>query len=308
MYKFLKNTSLFIIVFFLSYPFMIFLSGYSQVSKALKLNLIIKGSFGHMFTRMNEVKKLDRNVDILFLGSSHSFRGFDPRNFKDKKTFNLGSNLQTPIQTKVLLERYLDKINPKLVIYEVYPYTLSIDGVESSLDLIANDKNDFKSLKMAIELKNIKTFNTLMYAGIAEIFGVYKNFVEPIKRVRRGNQRYILGGFVEREISYYKYADETKKKLKFKEIQLKKFKDCLDLLKRKNIKTILVYAPITSRLYNSYTNNNYVDSTFNSYNLKYYNFNKLIELNDSLDFYDNNHLNQNGVNKFNQKLIETLKL
>jgi hypothetical protein len=38
----------------------------------------------------------------------------------------------------------------------------------------------------------------------------------------------------------------------------------------------------------------------------YYNFNEKMTLNDSLHFYDANHLNQNGVELFNEKLIELL--
>ena len=140
------------------------------------------GSFGYMYSRIQEVKKQKGDVDILFLGSSHSYRGFDPRNFKEKKTFNLGSSSQTPIQTKILLERYLEKINPKLIIYEVYPGTFSSDGVESSLDLISNDKNDIRSLQMAFQLNNIKTYNTLVYAKYSDFFDWNKNFIEPIKK------------------------------------------------------------------------------------------------------------------------------
>lgn len=118
MSRFLRNVFLFAVIVIITYPLLIFLSGYLPISNVLKLNLNYRiGSYGHMFTRINEVKQLDSNVDILFLGSSHSYRGFDPRNFKDKKTFNLGSSSQTPIQTKILLERYLDNINPKTVIY-----------------------------------------------------------------------------------------------------------------------------------------------------------------------------------------------
>jgi len=78
-------------------------------------------------------------VDILFLGSSHSYRGFNPQYFSGYKTFNLGSSAQTPIQTNLLLKRYLHQLNPKTIVYEVYPISLSIDGVESSSDIIAND-------------------------------------------------------------------------------------------------------------------------------------------------------------------------
>ena len=60
--------------------------------------------------------------------------------------------------------------------------------------------------------------------------------------------------------------------------------------------------------YNSYTNNDYVDSTFQSYNLEYYNFNKRMQLDDFSHFYDKHHLNRNGVKQFNQKRIEILNL
>lgn len=306
MNRFLKNVFLFILVVSVAYPFMVFLSGYLPISKALKLNLKYRrGSYGHMYTRLNEVKQLDGHVDILFLGSSHSYRGFDPRNFKDKKTFNLGSSSQAPIQTKILLKRYLSKINPKIVIYEVYPGTFVADGVESSLDLIANDNNDFESVKMAFELNNIDTYNTLIYAYFVNILNLNKKFVEPIIK---DDDTYISGGFVEKKIKYYKYENITKNEVwKLNKKQIEKFEENIALLKQKKIKIILVYAPITKALYNSFTNNIYIDSLMNSYGLPYYNFNQMIQLDDSLDFNDSHHLNQNGVNKFNSKLNAILK-
>lgn len=306
MNRFLKNVFLFILVVSVAYPFMVFLSGYLPISKALKLNLKYRrGSYGHMYTRLNEVKQLDGHVDILFLGSSHSYRGFDPRNFKDKKTFNLGSSSQAPIQTKILLKRYLSKINPKIVIYEVYPGTFVADGVESSLDLIANDNNDFESVKMAFELNNIDTYNTLIYAYFVNILNLNKKFVEPIIK---DDDTYISGGFVEKKIKYYKYENISKIDVwKLNKKQIEKFEENIALLKQKKIKIILVYAPITKALYNSFTNNIYIDSLMNSYGLPYYNFNQMIQLDDSLDFNDSHHLNQNGVNKFNSKLNAILK-
>ena len=306
MNRFLKNVFLFILVVSVAYPFMVFLSGYLPISKALKLNLKYRrGSYGHMYTRLNEVKQLDGHVDILFLGSSHSYRGFDPRNFKDKKTFNLGSSSQAPIQTKILLKRYLSKINPKIVIYEVYPGTFVADGVESSLDLIANDNNDFESVKMAFELNNIDTYNTLIYAYFAKFLNLNKKFVEPIIK---DDDTYISGGFVEKKIKYYKYENITKNEVwKLNKKQIEKFEENIALLEQKKIKIILVYAPITKALYNSFTNNIYIDSLMNSYGLPYYNFNQLMQLDDSLDFNDAHHLNQNGVNKFNSKLNAILK-
>ena len=263
------------------------------------------GSFGHMFSRIQEVKKQKGDVDILFLGSSHSYRGFDPRNFKEKKTFNLGSNSQTPIQTKILLERYLEKVNPRLIIYEVYPGTFSSDGVESSMDLISNDKNDVRSLKMAFQLNNIKTYNTLVYAKYADFFNWNKDFKEPIKKSK---DTYISGGFVEMKHLTNTIHKFSNKEWHFKDNQVKAFNECIAFLKKKKIKVILVYAPITKGLYQSYSNNDFVDHFFSQYQLEYYNFNRLTKLNDTLDFYDSHHLNTIGVKKFNKILLNTLKL
>ena len=88
--------------------------------------------------------------DVLIVGSSHAYRGIDPRILeRDGITaFNLGSSAQTPINTKVLLHQYLEQINPKLVVYEAYAGTLAIDGVESSLDILSNNKIDINNLRL----------------------------------------------------------------------------------------------------------------------------------------------------------------
>src|SRR5688572_21718598 len=71
------------------------------------LNYPVAG-YAHMYSRIKEVKQT-KDVDILFLGASFAYRGFDPRIFKEYgyKSFNLGSSNQTPLQTKLLLDRYL---------------------------------------------------------------------------------------------------------------------------------------------------------------------------------------------------------
>ena len=41
---------------------------------------------------------------------------------------------------------------------------------------------------------------------------------------------------------------------------------------------------------------------------EYYDFNLLIDLDDNSHYFDHHHLNQIGVNLFNEKLIEVLNL
>ena len=77
------------------------------------------------------------------------------------------------------------------------------------------------------------------------------------------------------------------------------------MLKDRKIELLLVFAPIPKVNYHSYVNKSYFDSAMQTYST-YYNFNEIVSLNDSLHFYDSDHLNQNGVKIFNEKLIELL--
>jgi len=304
MKKFIITTTIFLIYSFVFYVVLLYFWG-QYASPRFKPNFVYKiGSGGHTYTRLSEVK-IFGEVDILFLGSSHAYRGFDTRIFLNNglKTFNLGSSSQTPIQTKVLLDRYLDRLKPKLVIYEVYPEIFNIDGVESSLDIISNDKNDTHSLKMAFKVNNIKVYNAFIYGFIHDLFGLNKSYYEP---VIKGDDKYVSGGFVERKIDFYQPKKLEKREIIFKDYQLAAFSEIIKTLKKQKIPLILVYAPIPKSNYNNYTNNNYFDSIMNRY-ATYFNFNEIISLNDSLHFYDSHHLNQKGVEKFNKKLIEILR-
>ncbi|HRD56674.1 MAG TPA: hypothetical protein PK504_01435 [Ferruginibacter sp.] len=303
MRKFIGNSFLFAV--FTVIVYLLLIAAYGVMPKKMYKNInYATGAYGHMFSRMSEVKQT-KDVDILFLGSSHSYRGFNPQYFSGYKTFNLGSSAQTPIQTNLLLKRYLHQLNPKTIVYEVYPISLSIDGVESSSDIIANDKNDFLSAEMATKINHITTYNTLLYGFYRDMFSLNKSFMEP-KKI--GFDTYVPGGYVERTVSFYKPKNNSlQRAYHIQANQLKAFEENMVLIKRSGIQLILVQAPVPSTVYNSYSNNDYYDSLMNSFSVPYYNFNKLLALNDSLHFYDSSHLNQIGVKIFNEKLLEKLQ-
>lgn len=261
------------------------------------------GKYGHTYTRLIEARKT-KNVDILFIGSSHTYRGFDTRIYSQSgyKTFNLGSSAQTPIQTKALLNRYLDSLNPKLVVFEVFQETFVSDGIESSLDILANDINDFNSIKMALDINNKITYNALIYSFYRQFTG-RNNCIEAIEKK---SDKYISGGYVEKELMYF--ADTlnyTPRNLDWNSKQFKAFEDILSMLNAKNIKVLLVQLPLTSKLYNSYLNNNEFDSLMKKFGV-YYNYNNLIDLDDSLHFFDDDHLNQLGVIVLNTEILKII--
>ncbi len=290
---FFKRILLFIIFCSIAYTFFVILWG-TYLPKRFNKNLSYRISNSY---RQFQEADTTKNIDILFLGSSHAYRGFDTRIFEQAglKTFNLGTSAQTPLQTQVLLDRYLDQFNPKLIVYEVYPITFSIDGIEGTLFLIPNNP-DLSTSGLLISQKHIKVLNTQLFSL------KHKLFPKNVKVPRYKLETYVSGGFVERSMSYYKPEIFDSKIIEINDEQLHHFESCIANFKRSGIPYVLVQAPITKVRYNAIVNNEYFDGLMRGYG-SYYNYNNLIELDDSLHFYDSHHLNQKGVAIFNKKFI-----
>ena len=79
--KFLKSLILFF--FFSSSFYLVLLFFWGNIAhQRLKPNLNFNiGAYGHSFTRFIEAKST-KDVDVMVVGSSHAYRGFDPRNFE----------------------------------------------------------------------------------------------------------------------------------------------------------------------------------------------------------------------------------
>lgn len=263
------------------------------------------GCYGHTFTRMKDAAKT-KNIDVLIVGSSHAYRGIDPRIFEKEgiTAFNLGSSSQTPINTKALLHQYLDKIKPKMVLYEAYAGTLTIDGVESSLDLLSNNKIDINSINMADEIHNILAYNTLIFSSFRQTFGLNKNFNEAL--IQGGDHYISPTGFVETEYRKNIFNKEDKTSWQLRENQKEELINNINYIKSKGIKVYIIQTPITKKLYNAINNNAEVDSFLSSLGT-YKSYQNALPLKDSTDFYDSNHLNQKAIERFNPLLVNDVK-
>ena len=253
--------------------------------------------------RLKELKKVN-NIDILFIGSSLCYRGFDTRIFKKYgyNTFNVGTSSQTPMQTKYLLKQYLKKLNPKLVIYSIDPFVSSIgSGVESATNIISNRYlSDSLTIQMVNEQNDIKVYNTFAYCFLRNKLLIDNNQIGTDK-----TQKYIPGGYVEKMITYYKYDNPPSIKYNFDGKQLNALKEITHYLKRYNQDFFFVFPPITSGRYKSISNSIYFVESIKMFG-DLYNFNGKVGLDDSLHFYDDRHLNQRGVEIYNHKLLEVL--
>ncbi len=263
-----------------------------------------RGGNGHLFSRIKEVNETS-GVDILFIGSSHAYRGFDPRIFKEAgwSNFNLGSSNQTPIQTHILLSRYLDRLNPKLVVYAISPESFSMDGVESSLDLLANSSIDSLSFSMALKLNHIKTYHALIYAFINQLLPIEDRFIEKAETEK---DRYISGGFVENKLEGYRSTHLKDDLLSDLHYQWEYFDAIIERLKTNEIEVVLIQTPLSPEHYLK----NVPDIEWGkrmASNGKFLDFTEIMNDIDKSCFFDANHLNQPGVERFNRELIGYLK-
>lgn len=297
--KFFKRFLAFIFIGAFIYSVLICVWGYCIPDKYCK-NLNFK--IGSSYIRFQEVKKY-KNIDILFAGSSHAYRGFDPRIFEKAgySSFNLGSTAQTPLQTEYLLEQYIEKLNPRIVVMEVYPKVFTIDGVESTLDILSNNF-DVNRLSLTLEYMNFKVLNTFIYSTFFKYFEFddYQN-----EHILSSNNTYIIGGYVEKKMSYNKMRPYKPLNLSFVDKQYKFLKKINKMVRDQGSVPIFVMAPIDKKLYKSFLNVNEIIEKIKNLGV-FYNFNELMHLNDTLHFYDSHHLNQRGVELFNNELIKIL--
>jgi hypothetical protein len=308
LFDFIKRTLLFIFQGILIYLIMVVLAGMILPASLFNNIKFIKGGYGHLYTRLSEADTISY-ADVIVVGSSHAYRGFDPRIFHSSniRMFNLGSSAQSPVASEILLDYYIDRLKPSVVIYEVYPLTFTIDGVESAIDIISNSPSIIISTKLLSDITDLSVLNTYLFSVGRYITPFYKDFNES--RIKK-NDKYIMGGFVEKadEANTHSLKFENRN-LIFFDKQKMAFERTLQKVRANGIKLILVQAPVSEELYSSFNNRNEIDDYFSSFEgVPYLNYNKMLSLPSREYFYDASHLNQKGVEIFNQALLNSPEL
>lgn len=256
-----------------------------------------------LFYRGLEVKEA-HDVDVLFLGSSHAYRTFDPRTYTARglRVFNLGFSNQTPVQTELLLQCFLDTLRPRLVVFEVHPDIMAHDGIEATLGMLGNFPPTWPMMKMALATRNARVICTALY-------GIPRNMVRsaqtkewpPAEFV--GN-RYVPGGYVECDVQHYSPQPHDSATIVPLPSQLEALERCLSLLRQRGIPCLLLEVPDTKVLMDSYTNLDEFQRLMSQYGE--FHFKAMDCLDDSLHFYNDNHLNQLGVDLYGPWVCDSL--
>lgn len=295
MKRFIKTFFLFGWLITLTYP--VFLLACSLLPQKLRPYLITEVEpTGFTSARFEEAANY-KPVDLLILGSSHAYRGFDPRIFEERgiSIFNLGTTAQTPIQSELILDTFIDRLGPTMVLLEVYPWGFTSDGVESSIDLIFHGSLLGRE-KLVRATWDIKVLNSSIYATIVN---------EKTPEIQSTRDKYIYGGYVERAMGFLIEHEYPTKSWQWNENQFEALSRIVAKCQERNVRIVLVQAPTSQAFYSSYSNNGEFEGRMIEFG-EYHNFNGLSALSDSLHFYDEDHLNQDGVYLFNIALLDTL--
>lgn len=266
------------------------------------------GQTGQSLVRFREIRDY-RDVDVVFLGSSHAYRGFDPRIFARTglRTFNMGTSSQTPLNSRYLLERYWNQLRPSLVIYEVYPRVHTVDGLESYYDILSNTPATDETVEMALATRNV-------YAVSALISNQWKRLRRPLnereQRAERGS--YVRGGYVENDETIDTLQiDHVPREWELEEMQLEQLRELIDFVQERGAEIVLVTHPLPAETRRWVRNYDELSDTFQELaeekGVRYFDFNDSLVLDTYTHFYDWNHLNARGVSLFNEALIDTLR-
>ena len=239
--------------------------------------------------------------DIQFFGSSHTYRTFDTKIFEKKgiNCYNWGSSSQTPMNSYSLIKKYGK--NSKKILVEVYPINFILSGKECVWDLIASPIDNNILIEQCINLGDFRTWQLysikyyinkmLNKSKTPDTIGFYKGYISVNDTVKK-NQVY----------ETYK-IDE---KMLYKQITY--LKKIITFCKENKIEIILVSAPIPSKLkiINEYLWKYEITNLTKQYNVKFLDYLRSHKLKDNVHFFDDDHLNQAGVELFCNLIVNDL--
>jgi hypothetical protein len=261
---------------------------------------------------------LNLDADVWVFGSSHAFRGFDPRIFASKgiSIQNFGSASQHLLNSNRLIEEYLIQNHPKLVLVELDHGLMNYSAsLEPTFVLMSNKYINSSIANMAKDVNHVGVWNSLAYHFVHQkIYPLEESVQNNIN-----NNTYIRGGFVETNIKINSNDVSIRTgqgHIELADVNFSFAERIVELCNKHDVELVFYSAPKAKCWTSGYSNINEVDSLFLGFsetqNVSFIggvNDGAYLEIGliDSTDFFDSNHLTQTGVIKYNHYVINILK-
>lgn len=248
-------------------------------------------------------KDLEKNTtnQIVVLGSSHAYRGYDPSIFSEAgiDLFNMGSSSQHPLATWVLLKNFVDSSAASLVIFEVFDKTFELEGMDCTTRLIQGLPNASAAVDLLIAEPDIRTMNAISSRFLSDV--VHPEYETP---------GYTRDGYcsLSDTMEFTDFSIDTNFTANLEMFTY--FDRCLDLVEQRNIPYIIVShpQPAVSGLGQYHRQFRIqLDEILLRHHATYLDWSDQKWLLTPDHFADENHLNQAGVTIFNQRFIQWLR-
>ncbi len=304
MINFLRNGLVFLLMTFGVYSLVMAICFYVSISGT---PLIYRSSealhwYGGDTQRKFAEFDRDKEYDVIVLGSSRAYRGYDPRVFKANglAMYNLGTHAQGISNTYFVAKEYLNPKKHKLVLLDVHLGSFISDGLESTSDLIANVESTKVAFNVAWNQADIRCLNML---GVR----FFNQWSEPLYE----EENYVEGGYVfhtGKKQESFEYKNYYKKNTMM-ESHLHHFKALLEFCKMEQIKIGLVMHPLPKEVskerFHPFIEK--MKAYQKEYDIPIYNYYFNHGLSIDKHFYDISHLNEAGASIFCKTLIQDIK-
>lgn len=281
----------------------------------LSLVFVRKGN-GYGTDVLNFYKQKKNTIDVIGLGSSHTYTSLNPDIFYENLKLNLydfATQQQPTWITYYYLKEALKYQQPKYVIFDVHMPV--VENTNYASDSVNRDAID----KMKMSINKINVINTSV-ENINDRFSYYVNIIKYHTRYKELTKGDIATAFFGKTINNKGYIALTNdeyvfdgiiynnQKLKINEKSEKYLNKIIDLCKEKNIKLILIKTPC---VYNSFdiAKLNYIEDIAKEKDIMFLNYVKNIDklnLNYNTDFYDSGHLSITGSQKISLDIVNTI--
>jgi hypothetical protein len=242
-----------------------------------------------------------QHYDVLVLGSSHAYRGYDPAHFAEHglHMFNMGSTAQTPMNSYQLLKAYGTKAHTDAVVLDIYDNTMDVVGMESASDLLLAMPDNAVIYGMLAGTKDIRAVNLAALRILGG--GIRPLWVDTT---------YVGDGYARTTDSLKsKVRYDPGRPLKVRHDQLAYLAKIIALCKERGIRLALTthFYPSGSSPQRHAPFKAQMDSLLTGTGVPYFDFSYDHHVSDHDHFFDANHLNAAGVRIFNERLLDSLE-
>ena len=289
--------------------------------------VLIKDMKYDPYWRWKEFKQQpEGSLDLIFLGSSHCYRSFNPVIFDESlglRTMNMGSSAQTPLTSYYVLQEILQKQKPKYLVLELYWITFGLE------DQLANAIYNFQYMSWgrnkidfflhAYKLEDIVTL-------LMPSFYYKKNLENAIHHFQGKNvswasgDHYVGKGYLsnpnvtstEELLKTNQFKNFVFDKKKILPVHLRYLEKIVQLCQEHGIRLIFVTSPLPptslAMIKDYHKIHDYFMAIAQKNNIPYIDYNVAdykINLPDD-DFKDDDHLNSKGVVLFDRDFADRL--